>query len=138
MVDPNITYQVFPVPPNKPEKKSRNPPLAFTVFYRGPCQHREGSHLSTRFAEGGSAPEFKGSPRWARTTQVKWYPLSWEFNGASELLKQRGLMRVLGCKRALPKITQGHSPSGLWEAEAAGRKALESHQRDETIFAGGC
>lgn len=47
-------------------------------------------------------------------------------------------MRVLGCKRALPEITQGHSPSDLWEAEASGRKTSESHQRDETIFAGGC
>lgn len=43
--------------------------------------------------------------------------------------------RVLGSKRALPEITQRHSPSDLWEAEAAGRKASESHQRDETIFA---
>ena len=106
MVDPNITYQVFPVPPNKPEKKSRNPPLAFTVFYRGPCQHREGSHLSTRFAEGGSAPEFKGSPRWARTTQVKWYPLSWEFNGASELLKQRA-NESAGVQESPPRDNSG-------------------------------
>lgn len=43
--------------------------------------------------------------------------------------------RVLGSKRALPEITQGHSPSDLWEAEATGRKASESHQRDEMIFA---
>ena len=33
--------------------------------------------------------------------------------------------RVLGSKRALPEITQRHSPSDLWEAEAAPRKATK-------------